>query len=250
MPPRSCSIWRMTWRKLPFSLADQVGARHPHVGVDDLAEVPVAGHVGDGRDRRRPGVCRSTIELGQPGVGRRVGVGAGDEVAPVGVGRAARPDLGAVDDPVVAVALGPGADRRHVAAGVGLAHADRPGRRAGDDVGQEAPPLLRRCRTAAASARSGGRRTTTWPGRPARSAPRTRRTARARCGRRRPPRPARSCRASPARPARARTREVPMIHESSRTARSATAGGRPRRLGLRASSSAPAKSIRPRPESG
>ena len=32
-------------------------------------------------------------ELGQPGVRRRVGIGAGDEVAPVGVGRAAGPDL-------------------------------------------------------------------------------------------------------------------------------------------------------------
>ena len=52
------------------------------------------------------GAVQVDDELGQPGVGRGVGVGAGDEVAPVGVGGPAGPDLGAVDDPVVAVAHG------------------------------------------------------------------------------------------------------------------------------------------------
>ena len=53
---------------------------------------------------RCPASDMSTHELGEPGVGRRVGVGAGDQVAPVGVARPRGPDLLAVDDPAVAVA--------------------------------------------------------------------------------------------------------------------------------------------------
>ena len=185
--------------------ADQVVARHPHAVVHDLAEVAVAGHVGDGGDGHAGG-AEVDDQLGQPGVRWRVGIGAGDEVAPVGVDRPARPDLRPRHDPVVAVALGPGADRGHVAAGVGLAHPDRPGRRAGDDVGQEAPALLRR-------AVLQERRADLAVGEPRRRHRCAARDQRLehdeplerRCARRRPPRPARSCRSSPARPARART---------------------------------------------
>ena len=57
-----------------------------------------------------------------------VPVGAGDQHAVVGGGRAGGPDLLAVDDVVVAVALGAGADAGEVGAGAGLgieqAHAD------------------------------------------------------------------------------------------------------------------------------
>ena len=75
---------------------------------------------------------------------RGVRVGAGDQVAPVGVGGARGPDLLAVDDPVAPVRCRPGAQRRDVGTGVGFAHADAPRGGAGDDVGQPAAPLLRR----------------------------------------------------------------------------------------------------------
>jgi hypothetical protein len=123
-------------------LADEVVARHAHPVEGDLAEVGVAGHVPDRADldARRPHV---DDELGQPAVARRRGVGAGDEVAPVGQRCARGPHLPAGHHPVVAVADGPGPQRGQVRPRVGLAHADAPHRRAGDDARQEPPPLLR-----------------------------------------------------------------------------------------------------------
>ena len=43
---------------------------------------------------------------------------------------------------MVAVTVGPGAERRYIAPGVGLAHADAPLGGAGDDVGKEPVSLL------------------------------------------------------------------------------------------------------------
>jgi hypothetical protein len=52
---------------------------------------------------------------------QRLRVGAGDQDAERGELRERRPDLLAVDDPLVAVALGPGAEVRQVAARARLA---------------------------------------------------------------------------------------------------------------------------------
>ena len=62
-----------------------------------------------------------------PGVLRGVGVGAGQQEDVVGELGLGRPHLLAVDDPLVAVELGPGLEAGQVAAGVGLAEALAPG---------------------------------------------------------------------------------------------------------------------------
>ncbi len=124
-------------------LADEVAAGHAHAVERDLAEVAVGRHVDDRADADA-GRVHVDDELGQSGVLRRVRVGPSDQVAPVREGGAARPHLLTVDDPVVAVAYRPRPQRRDVAAGVGLAHADAPHRRAGDDVGEPARSLLGR----------------------------------------------------------------------------------------------------------
>src|SRR5690606_18837449 len=113
-------------------LPDEVLGRDPDVVEVDLAEVAAAGHVDDGLDGD-PRRAHVDDELGEPLVGPGVRVGPGDEVAPVGRRGAGGPDLLAVDDPVVAVAHGPGADAGDVGAGVRLAHADAPHRGPGDD---------------------------------------------------------------------------------------------------------------------
>ena len=224
MPPRSCSIWRMICLKLPFSVADQVVGRHPTSSKITSQKWSVVGHVED-RPDLDAGLCHVDDELRQPAWGGGVGVGAGDQVAPVGVGGAGGPHLLPVEHPVVAVALGPGAQRGHVAAGVGLAHADAPHRRAGDDLGEEAA----RCCSSVPNCSSVGpiwrSENQTAPAvRLRRSAPRTPRTARAACDRRRRTRRATSCRATRCAPARAtNSRDVPRSHESSRIARPAAA---------------------------
>ena len=70
---------------------------------------------------------------------RHVVVGAGQHEAPVGHVGVARPDLVAGDDVLVAVAVGPGAERREVGAGVGFAEALAPALAAVDDPRQEPP---------------------------------------------------------------------------------------------------------------
>jgi hypothetical protein len=123
-------------------LSDEVRRGHAHVLEEHLAEVAAAGHVRDGLDRD-PGAAQVDHELGQPGVRRGVGIGAGDQVHVVGHRRARRPDLLAGDAEVVAVALGACADPGDVGPRVGLAHADRPHRRAVEDAGEVGPLLLR-----------------------------------------------------------------------------------------------------------
>ncbi len=104
--------------------------------------MPVAGLIDD-RPHLDAGAVHVDDELGQPCVGWRIRVGPGDQVAPVGMGRAARPHLGPGHDPVAGtlpVRAGPGADRCHVGSGVGLAQPDAPHRRARQDPRQ--PTLL------------------------------------------------------------------------------------------------------------
>src|SRR5690606_10934958 len=121
----------------PVQLADQVLGRHPYVFEPDLAEVLAAGHVLD-RDDRDAGGVHVDDQLGQALVRLGVGVGAADEVDQVGLGSAGVPDLLPVHHEVVAVALGPGADRGHVRAGVGLGHPYAPRRGAVQDLGEVA----------------------------------------------------------------------------------------------------------------
>ena len=70
-------------------LADHVGGRDADVVEVDLAEVLVVGHVADGDDADA-GRGHVDDELGQALVLGRVGVGAGDEVAPLGLRRRPR----------------------------------------------------------------------------------------------------------------------------------------------------------------
>ena len=69
-----------------------------------------------------------------------VGLGAGEQEAPVGPVGVARPDLVPADHELVVVPLGSGAQRRQVGAGVGLAEALAPAVAAADEPRQE--PLL------------------------------------------------------------------------------------------------------------
>ena len=73
---------------------------------------------------------------------RHVDVAAGEQQAPVAVVRARRPHLLAVDDPLVAVALGPRAQAGEVGAGAGLGEQLAPDLAAASIYGQEALLLL------------------------------------------------------------------------------------------------------------
>ena len=121
-------------------LADQAGGRHPDVLV-------VGGAGVDARHRvhRRPGEAlgggrhdqhRDAAVL----LGLRVGAHRQPDV--VGVGDQAGPHLLAVDDVVVAVAHGGGAQRGQVGARAGLGVADREVQLARGDLGQEELLLL------------------------------------------------------------------------------------------------------------
>ena len=116
--------------------SDEVDHRDAHVGEEHLAEVTVGGHVGDRADLDAGAVHRHD-DLGDPRVRRAVVAGAADQVAVVGHGAEAGPDLLAVDHPVVAIADRLGLQRGEVAAGVRFAHADAPRGLAGQDLRQE-----------------------------------------------------------------------------------------------------------------
>ncbi len=67
-----------------------------------------------------------------------VGIRAAHDLAVVGVLRARRPDLLAVDEPLVAVARGGGRERRDIGAGAGLAEELRPDLLAAEQLGEVA----------------------------------------------------------------------------------------------------------------
>src|SRR3984893_1503032 len=81
-------------------------------------------------------------EIGDSLVLRRVLVGAGQHDGERRLVRPGRPDLLAVDDPRVTVALGSGGQRREVTAGAGLAEQLAPQLVGAHDRRQEAQPLL------------------------------------------------------------------------------------------------------------
>ena len=75
-----------------------------------------------------------------------IGVGAGEQDAPVAEVGAGRPHLLPVDDPLVAVAHGTGRQPREVGAGAGLAEQLAPDLVAAQHRRQVALPSARRCR--------------------------------------------------------------------------------------------------------
>ena len=113
--PRSKRSVTLVTRQPSFSVADAVGDRHAHLVEEHLAEVALAV---DGP--HRPDLDARLVHVeDQPGdalVLRRVGVGAHEQLAVVGDVGPGAPDLLAVDDVLVAVAHGPGAQRGEVGA--------------------------------------------------------------------------------------------------------------------------------------
>ena len=108
-------------RDLP-AVADGAEAHRvgdPHVGEEHLVERRAAAHLRDradldARQVHRDDERRQALVLGD------VGVGAGDQLAPLGELGARAPHLLAVDDPLVAVADGPAGEAGEVGAGAGL----------------------------------------------------------------------------------------------------------------------------------
>ena len=143
------------------------GRRQRHALVVQLVrdEVPAPIDAGDdgvvtdahvvveGRRRRRVH-HRVDLRVREAGVGRRheedrdalvlrrVRIGAGREPDVVGVRREGREDLLAVDDPLVAVLHGSGAQRGQVGAGAGFGVTDREVQLAGEDLRKELRLLL------------------------------------------------------------------------------------------------------------
>ncbi len=124
-------------------LADQVLGRDRHVVEEHLVEVEVVGR--HDRPERAPGQAGAVgrdHQHAQAAVLGGVGVGADEGQDHVGVVRARRPHLLAVDDEPVAVEHGPGAQAGQVGARVRLAHPERGGDLAPQDRPRPALLLL------------------------------------------------------------------------------------------------------------
>jgi hypothetical protein len=107
-----------------------------------LVEVSHAGDLGE-RTHLDAGGAHVDDEVGDALVLGHIGVGASQQDAVVGVLAERGPDLLAVDDPLVAVALGAGAQRREVAAGTGFAEQLAPQMVAAQHRAEETLLLLR-----------------------------------------------------------------------------------------------------------
>ena len=92
-------------------VADAVGVGHPHLGQVDLVELGLAGHLAQ-RPHLDAGRVHVEREVGQALVLGRLGIGAGDEHAPIGDVGERVPHLLPGDDPLVAVAARPGRPAR------------------------------------------------------------------------------------------------------------------------------------------
>ena len=215
MPPRSCSSWRIVCLNAPPSVPTRLaaGTRTSVKNTSQKCRLVVMSLIGR---TSMPGRVHRHDDLADARVRRAVRRRAADQVAVVGDGAEAGPDLLAVDDPVVAVAAGRRLQAGEVAAGVGLAHADAPRRLAGQDPWAGTPAAGPGGRRRSASGPSGGRRTTSRrSARRRRSAPRRRSGGRSAGGRRHRTPSATSSRSSRARPAPWRTpSSKPLIHES------------------------------------
>ena len=118
-------------------VTDPVGVGDAHVGEVHLVELGLAGDLAQRSDLDARGV-HVEGEVGQALVLGDVGVGAGHEHAAIGEVRVGVPHLLAVDDPLVAVALGPTGESGQVRAGAGLAEELAPGVLAGEHAPQQA----------------------------------------------------------------------------------------------------------------
>ncbi len=121
--------------------ADDVVLGAAGVVEEHLAELGRAVGLGDAADldaglAHRHQQVRDALVLG------RVGIGAGEQEAVVGVVATGGPHLLAVDDPLVAVEHRRRLQAGQVGAGVGLAEALAPAHLAAQDLGQELPLLL------------------------------------------------------------------------------------------------------------
>ena len=104
----------------PVLLADAVRHRHAHIGEEHLVEIVPAVH-GDDRPHLDAGAVHVDQQEGDALLLLRgLRVGAHQREDPVRIVRAAGPDLGAVDDILVAVAHGAGPERGEVGAGAGF----------------------------------------------------------------------------------------------------------------------------------
>ena len=127
-------------------LADHVGGRHARAVEQHLAEL--AGDPVDHLERTLldAGLVHRHRERGDALVLRHVGIGAGEQQAPVGDVGVAGPDLVPVDDVLVAVAHRARAQRREVGAGVGFAEALAPAVAPADQRRAGSGRRSRRCR--------------------------------------------------------------------------------------------------------
>ena len=107
-------------------LADEVLRGHADVFEEDLVDLEAAVDQLDRAQRDAGGVHREDQQRDAPLLLLRRRVGADQAEDPVGVLAQRGPGLLAVDDPVVAVADGGGAQRGEVGAGVGLGEALAP----------------------------------------------------------------------------------------------------------------------------
>ena len=121
--------------------ADDVLLRAAGVGEEHLGELGRAVDLLDGPDLDA-GLLHRAQQVGDALVLGGVGVGAAEDEDVVGDEPLGGPDLLAVDDPLVAVEHGLGAERGEVGAGVGLGEALAPGDLAREDLGQEELLLL------------------------------------------------------------------------------------------------------------
>ena len=134
---RAALVAERRLRDLPAAvqLADEVLGRHAHVVEEDLVELLAAGHL----PQRPNGDARAVHVDDEEADALRLRRGA-DRCAPAGCPsgelRVAGPHLLAVDDEVVAVALGLAAQRGEVGAGVGLGEELAPDLLGREDLGR------------------------------------------------------------------------------------------------------------------
>ena len=111
---------------------DEVGVG-PRAVEEHFTELGRAREIAD-RSYLDAGLVHRYQEQRQATVFRRVGIAATQHVDPVGVLAERRPDLLAVDDPMVAVEARPGAYVGQVGAGVGFAEPLAPDHVGGEDL--------------------------------------------------------------------------------------------------------------------
>ena len=108
---------------------------------EDLVEVDLTAHVAQ-RANLDAGLVQIDEEVRQPLALGHVDVGAGEQHGPVREVRPRGPHLLTGDDPVIAVALGPGGQGREVGTGARLTEELAPGLLVANDRREKAKPLL------------------------------------------------------------------------------------------------------------